>query len=142
MPSNVVDAVIVRENPLGPVTRISGALLAGAPSTAMTSTALDTAYSTEASTGTFDLVMVTVCVSASGEYRVAPSRIAAAVMWYSPGLRPATTSVAASTREYLLGPESVTCPAALSGRPEIVSESVPVRGPFESPHDASTATAA
>ncbi len=43
MPSNVVDAASVCENPLGPVTRISGGLLAGAPSTVTISTALDTA---------------------------------------------------------------------------------------------------
>src|SRR6266576_1020162 len=104
MPSNVVDAATVCENPLGPITRISGGLLAGAPST-------------EASTGTFDLAIVTVWVSASGAYRVAPSRIGAADIRYAPGLRPATTSVAVRTREYLLGPTSVTCAAALTGRP-------------------------
>ena len=33
MPSNVVDVAMVCRNPLGPLTRIAGGLLAGAPST-------------------------------------------------------------------------------------------------------------
>src|SRR5215207_8475536 len=47
------------------------------------------------------------------------------------------TSVALTTREKLAGPVSFTCAGVPVGSPVTVSDSAPVRGPFELSHEAS-----